>query len=136
MTGKIKFGARFCLLAVIAGLPGFLYIFASADAYAQRVITERKVMTRSPESLAAILEPYCEKYGLPAIAAAVVKDGRTLAMGTVGTRKMGNKIQVNSVDRFHIGSNTKAITSLVAAMYVQAGKLRWDSRLEEIFPEL
>ena len=69
-----------------------------------------------------MLEPYCEKYGLPAIGAAVIKDGRTIAMGTAGTRKTGQKIPVNTGDRFHIGSNTKAITSLLAAMFVKGGK--------------
>ena len=68
-----------------------------------------------------MLEPYCEKYGLPAIGAAIIKDGRTIAIGTAGTRKAGQKIPVSSGDRFHIGSNTKAITSLLAAMFVKKG---------------
>ena len=40
-----------------------------------------------------MLEPYCEKYGLPAIAAAIIEDGRTVAMGTAGTRKTGQKVR-------------------------------------------
>jgi len=30
-------------------------------------------------------------------------------------------------DRFHIGSDSKAFTSLLAGQFVEAGKLRWDS---------
>jgi CubicO group peptidase (beta-lactamase class C family) len=39
-------------------------------------------------------------------------------------------------DRFHLGSDTKAFTSLLAGQLVEAGKLRWDSTLAEVFPEL
>jgi len=39
-------------------------------------------------------------------------------------------------DRFHLGSDTKAFTSLLAGQFVEAAKLRWDSTLAEIFPEL
>jgi CubicO group peptidase (beta-lactamase class C family) len=37
-------------------------------------------------------------------------------------------------DRFHLGSDTKAFTSLLASQFVKEGKLRWDSTLAEIFP--
>jgi CubicO group peptidase (beta-lactamase class C family) len=37
-------------------------------------------------------------------------------------------------DRFHLGSDTKAFTSLLASQFVEEGKLRWDSTLAEIFP--
>ena len=39
-------------------------------------------------------------------------------------------------DRFHLGSDTKAFTSLLAGQFVEAGKLRWDSTLAEVFPEV
>src|SRR3954454_10886807 len=39
-------------------------------------------------------------------------------------------------DRFHIGSDTKAMTALIAAMLVEAGKIRWTSTVGEVFPEL
>jgi CubicO group peptidase (beta-lactamase class C family) len=39
-------------------------------------------------------------------------------------------------DRFHLGSDTKAMTALLAAMLVEEGKLRWNSTVAEVFPEL
>src|SRR3954447_2198445 len=39
-------------------------------------------------------------------------------------------------DRFHIGSDTKAMTALIAAMLVEGGKIRWASTVGEVFPEL
>ncbi len=87
-------------------------------------------------SLDAMLEPYLEKYQLPALAAAVVQNGEIVAAGATGTRRAGAKIPVSLDDRFHLGSDTKAMTSLLAATLVESGKLRWDSTVAEIFPEL
>lgn len=87
-------------------------------------------------TLDAELTPFLVRYELPALAAAVVKDGKVVAVGAVGTRKAGAKIPVTVNDRFHLGSDTKAMTALLAAMLVEEGKLRWNSTLSEVFPEL
>ena len=65
-----------------------------------------------------------------------MQDGTIVAAGAVGTRKAGAQIPVTLNDRFHIGSDTKAMTSLLAAMFVEAGALRWDSTVGDVFPEL
>lgn len=87
-------------------------------------------------SLNEILTPYLTRYDLPALAAAVVQDGKVVASGAVGTRRGGTNIPVTINDRFHIGSDTKAMTALLAAMLVEEHKLRWDSTVAEVFPEL
>jgi CubicO group peptidase (beta-lactamase class C family) len=87
-------------------------------------------------SLTQELEPYLSKYELPALAAAVVKDGNIIAAGAVGTRRAGTDIPVTLDNRFHLGSDTKAMTALLAAMYVEQGRLRWDSTVAGVFPEL
>lgn len=87
-------------------------------------------------SLDGLLQPYLERYGLPAIAAAAAKSGRIVGAGAVGTRVLGARIPVTLNDRFHIGSDTKAMTALLAAMLVEQRKLRWDSTIGEVFPEL
>ena len=87
-------------------------------------------------SLNTMLAPFLARFQLPALAAAVVKDGKVVAVGAVGSRQAGVQILVTVNDRFHLGSDTKAMTALLAAMLVEAGKLRWDSTIAEIFPEL
>ncbi len=87
-------------------------------------------------SLDSFLHPYLSQYGLPALAAAVARNGTIIAAGAVGTRKAGASIPVTVADRFHIGSDTKAMTALLAAMLVEEGRLRWDSTPAEVFPEL
>jgi CubicO group peptidase (beta-lactamase class C family) len=88
------------------------------------------------ESLDALLRPALARYGLPAVAAAVVQDGQVVAAGAAGTRRAGFDIPVTVDDRFHLGSDTKAMTALLAAMLVEGGKLRWDTTVGEAFPEL
>ncbi|WP_431282164.1 serine hydrolase domain-containing protein [Humitalea sp. 24SJ18S-53] len=85
-------------------------------------------------SLDDLLRPYLAAHGLPAIAAAVVRDGRLLGAGAVGTRRAGADIPVTLNDRFHLGSDTKAMTALLAAMMVEEGRLRWDTSVAEAFP--
>jgi len=132
MTRRKKMLRLLCCLICAA----VLAILTAGNARAQRVMYERPKMTKGPSALEVILEPYLDKYDLPALGAAVVRDGKIQAMGVVGTKAAGQQIPVTTGDRFHIGSDTKAMTALLAARYVEAGKLRWDSKVEEIFPEL
>ena len=90
----------------------------------------------APIDLDPTLDPYLSRYDLPALAAAVVQDGKVIGAGAVGTRRHGTSTPVTIDDRFHLGSDTKAMTALLAAMLVEEGKLRWDSTVAEIFPEL
>lgn len=83
-------------------------------------------------SLDAALAAVRAKHGLPALAAAVVKDGVIVAAGAVGVRVYGADIKVTIDDRFHLGSDTKAMTATLAAMLVEEGKLRWDSTIGEV----
>ena len=87
-------------------------------------------------SLEPTLTPFLSRFVLLALAAAVVKNGEILAAGAVGTRRGGTNIPVTINDRFHLGSNTNAITFLLAARLVEEGKLRWDSTVVTVFPEL
>lgn len=87
-------------------------------------------------SLDSELAPYLERFKLPAVAAAVVKNGKIIAAGAVGTRRIGTQTPVTLQDRFHIGSDTKAMTALLAGMLVEEGRLRWNSTVGEIYPEL
>jgi CubicO group peptidase (beta-lactamase class C family) len=56
--------------------------------------------------LDAYLETVRTTRALPALAAAVVKDGEIIASGAVGVRALGRDVPVTIDDRFHIGSDT------------------------------
>ena len=82
--------------------------------------------------LTATLEPVRLRFGLPALAAATVRAGQLRSSGACGVRALGTTVPVTVQDRFHLGSDTKAMTALLCGMAVEAGKLRWDSTLGEV----
>jgi CubicO group peptidase (beta-lactamase class C family) len=84
------------------------------------------------QSLKDFLEPIAAKYGLPALAAAVAKEGRIVAIGAVGTRLLGADIPVTVDDRFHIGSDTKAMTATLVGILIDKGKLNWTSTIADV----
>src|ERR1035437_364405 len=99
------------------------------------------VMTASatlstPADRAQALEAIRKKHDLPALAVVVVKEGRICDRAAVGVRKWGEATPVTTNDVFHIGSCTKSMTATLAAMLIEEGKLRWDSTIAEVFPEL
>lgn len=87
------------------------------------------------DDLSPELEAIRKEFDLPAIAAVMTQDGKIIAEGVAGTRRLHSDIPATLDDRFHLGSDTKAMTALLAAMLVEKGKLRWDLTLAEAFPE-
>ncbi|MFI5347067.1 MAG: serine hydrolase domain-containing protein [Elusimicrobiota bacterium] len=81
------------------------------------------------------LEELRVKHGLPALGAAVVDRG-SVTVRISGYRKNGDQTPAAKTDQFHLGSNTKAMTATLLALFVQRGRLRWDSTLGELFPDL
>jgi CubicO group peptidase (beta-lactamase class C family) len=100
------------------------------------LLASSPIYAAEPESLDQTLEPYLKEFGLPAVAAAVFKGGVVIASGVAGTRRAGQNIPVGIEDRFHLGSDSKGFTSLLAGQFVEEGKLQWGSTLAEVFPEL
>ena len=88
------------------------------------------------EDLAPFLESFRAKNNFPALAAAVVRNNQTIALGVTGFRKSGGTEKVARDDKFHIGSCTKSMTATLAAMLVEKGKIKWTTTVAEIFPEL
>ena len=87
------------------------------------------------DAFSQMLESIREKRNLPALAAAVVVDGKIVATGAVGFRKNGAPEKVSVDDKFHLGSVTKSMTATVAAMLVERGKISWATTIGEAFPE-
>ncbi len=81
------------------------------------------------------LEALRRKYGAPGLAASVVKP-QSIDVWVTGLRKIGSDVKISDTDKFHLGSNTKAMTATLLAQLIEAGTLSWQSTLQEIFPEL
>src|SRR4051812_38194378 len=89
-----------------------------------------------PKDISALLAPIIKQYDIPGIAVAVVRNGETVALGVAGVRTRGKPDKIATTDRFHIGSDTKAMTAMLCGILVDEGKLKWDQTLGETFPEL
>jgi CubicO group peptidase (beta-lactamase class C family) len=85
---------------------------------------------------AKTLEAIRTKHDLPGLAVIVIKDGKVCDSGAVGIRKVGETTAVTMADHLHIGSCTKAMTATLAGIYIDEGKLRWDTTIAEALPEL
>lgn len=74
-------------------------------------------------------------FRIPEISYAVVDARHTLEIAAIGRHSIDLPDTATLKDRFHIGSNTKAMTAFMIAKYVELGQLQWTTRFFELFPE-
>ncbi len=91
---------------------------------------------QDPADLADLLEPIRARHGVPALGAAVIRDGELAALGAVGLRRLGHPETVTANDLWHLGSCTKAMTATLLARQVEAGKLTWATTVAAALPDL
>ncbi len=73
---------------------------------------------------------------VPGLAVAVVKDDQVVFAKGYGIRALGSDAPVTPHTLFANASTTKAFTALGVALMVDEGKLGWDDRAQDRFPEL
>jgi CubicO group peptidase (beta-lactamase class C family) len=88
------------------------------------------------KGLGGLLGPIREKHNIPALGGAIVTSKGLEAIGVVGMRKAGTEIAATADDKWHLGSDTKAMTAVLIAGLVEQGRLKWETTIEEVFPEL
>lgn len=76
-----------------------------------------------------------EASGSPGIAAAVITS-HSIEVYADGLRRVGSRARVTKDDFFAIGSDAKAMLGTLVAQEVEAGRLRWDTTIEEVLPEV
>lgn len=74
-------------------------------------------------------------YNIPEISYAVVNSITTLEIAALGKHSIDLPDTATLNDRFHIGSNTKAMTAFIIAKYVEKRKLKWTTKFFDVFPE-
>ncbi len=88
----------------------------------------------APADLASVLEPIRVRGGLPGLAAAIITPDGIAAIGAVGVRRSGDPTRVTPDDAWHLGSDTKAMTATLFALYVDEGKIAFGTTLAQAFP--
>ncbi len=76
-----------------------------------------------------------KNYNIPEISYAVVNPKAILEIDALGKHSINLPDAATLDDRFHIGSNTKAMTAFIIAKYVEKGKLKWTTKFFDLFPE-
>lgn len=89
---------------------------------------------RPDSKLAARLEEVRSASGVPGMGAAILR-GKNLNVAVAGKRRIDQAPPLRDGDFFHLGSDTKGITTSVVARLVDRGVLRWDETLAQAMPE-
>ena len=113
----------------------FLFLLLSFANFGLWTSSSRAQTANAPD-LAAILDPIRVKYHLPALAGAIFTTDGVVEMAAVGVRKAGTDIPVTANDLWHLGSDGKVMTAMLAGTFVAEKKLSWDDRVISYFPEL
>ncbi len=119
-----------CLLAL--GL--FLLMPWSATAADAPMAAEPRDSAFDPAELDAWVAQVRERFEVPGIAVAVVKDGQVVLERGWGVREIGKQAPVDEHTLFAIASNTKAFTAASLSMLADEGKLSLDDRVVDHLP--
>lgn len=75
-------------------------------------------------------------YHIPELAYAVVSSDSILEIQALGYQRINTNFKAKIEDRFRLGSITKTITSYLATVLVKEGKIKWNSKFFDLYPEL
>lgn len=87
-------------------------------------------------ALDAQLEAIRGKYRLPALIGVSFGADTVHEVGVTGVRALGRAELATVDDSWHIGSLTKSMTAVLAAMLVERGHIAWTTTIAESFPDL
>src|SRR5687767_10317309 len=118
-------------------LAGLLVISLSACGGGDAKEPVAPIEPVSTDPLTLIVDSIRAAYNLPAMGVAIVMlDEGVTAVEVAGTRRATGGAAVSTDDLWHLGSNLKAMTSLLAAVAVSQGRIQWTTTLAQAFPEL
>ena len=90
------------------------------------------IATPSTE-LDAILSAAVAEGVLPSVGVTVFTSEDIIDQSVAGVRRQGDPTPVEIDDKYHIGSNVKAMTSTLVGTFVDEGALAWEATLDELF---
>ncbi|MEO6226344.1 MAG: serine hydrolase domain-containing protein, partial [Thermomonas sp.] len=96
--------------------------------------TAHKLDAARLKQVSDFVEQMRKDYNVPGVAIGIVQDGKIVMDQGFGVRELGKAAKVDGDTRFMIASNTKALTTLMLAKLVDAGKLDWNARAEDVYP--
>jgi len=70
--------------------------------------------------------------GVPGVGLGIIQNGNVVFAGGIGVREIGKNEKVDEETLFIVASNSKAMTTLLLAKLVDAGKLTWTTPVTEL----
>jgi CubicO group peptidase (beta-lactamase class C family) len=111
----------------------FVHSLISSLALSRSVFARNQSL--SSPSLTQAFEATRLKYNLPSLAGAILTSKGAAEITVTGVRKAGTGVAVTADDKWHLGSDTKVMTTCLLATLIEAKKLRWETTMAEVFPE-
>lgn len=77
------------------------------------------------------------KHNIPELGYSVISSDKIIELKVLGFHRTDLKnenTRASSLDYFHLGSNTKAITGFIAATLVENNKIKWSTKFFDLFP--
>ena len=96
--------------------------------------TAHKLDAARLKQVSDFVEQMRKEYDVPGVAIGIIQDGKVVMDQGFGVRELGKPAKVDGDTKFMIASNTKALTTLMLAKLVDAGKLDWNARAEDVYP--
>ena len=96
--------------------------------------TAHKLDAARLQQVSDFVEQMRRDFDVPGVAVGIIQDGKVVMSRGFGVRALGKPDKVDGDTRFMIASNTKALTTLMLAKLVDAGKLDWNARAEDVYP--
>ena len=84
--------------------------------------------------LTGYIQRALELSGVPATSVGIIEDGKVVFSGGFGVRELGRPETVDGDTLYMVASNTKAMTTLLLAKLVDAGKIDWKDPVTKILP--
>lgn len=91
---------------------------------------------RSSTAPAGSLQRILDETGAPALGGMVVTPTGIAFLEVAGRRRIDGPDPVTVRDKWHLGSNTKAMTAALYGKLVEGGQAKWGATLRELFPDL
>jgi CubicO group peptidase (beta-lactamase class C family) len=88
-----------------------------------------------PPDFDAYVERVMERFEVPGLSVAIVKDGEVVLTKGYGVRRLGATDPVDARTLFGIASNTKLFTATALGILVEDGKLEWDAPVVRYLPD-
>ncbi len=106
--------------------------------YARETFAGKAAHRLTPDKIQALRDFVAESakvLEVPGVGLAFIDQGKVVWEGGVGVRALNDPTPVDAHTKFMIASNTKGMATLLLSVLADEGKLRWDQKVTDLYPQ-